>query len=326
MLNLKSNGILFVGDPHLKSTAIGRRKDDFTRTVMNKILNCINIANERNLVLMFLGDLFDSDDDEDTRMLTELIRGFKKLKYTPITIMGNHEKKQTLPMDHNPITLLKEAGLIKTVEKSGIFAKAILNNKVYYIGGTPHGSNIPEKIIRPNDSDGIIWITHHDLAFGGGYPGSIPINEIVGVDLLVNGHIHKHYSPIKAGKMVAFNPGNITRVSVDCKDHIPAAWEFNGDFENLIQHKINFEKDVFFMEGLIFEAQRSNKDEINERKLVNQIEFTDRLKLLLKEEGTQTKDASIFKDYIDSKSIELGLNEEIKSHLLMLLNRSLLDC
>jgi hypothetical protein len=69
------------------------------------------------------------------------------------------------------------------------------------------------------------WITHHDLAFEGAYPGATHLFEIMGCDLVINGHMHLTKPPIQKGATTWFNPGNITRQSKDTAGHIPSVWE-----------------------------------------------------------------------------------------------------
>ena len=113
------------------------------------------------------------------------------------------------------------------------------------IGGTPYGASIPANVAQFLDApaanasanprqahllaevDQIVWMTHDDLAFQGAYPGAKPIQEILGVDACFNGHMHGTALPHRAGMTAWYNPGNITRMSVDTKDHVPSVWEWS---------------------------------------------------------------------------------------------------
>lgn len=76
--------------------------------------------------------------------------------------------------------------------------------------------------------DTCILITHHDLAFTGYYPNCQPIQNIIGCDMVINGHIHDRKMPINLGKTFFFNTGNISRLSTDTFDHIPAIFTYMG--------------------------------------------------------------------------------------------------
>ena len=249
----KYDGLLFVGDPHLWSLKPERRLDsNFAETVLNKIENAVKIANEKNLYLIFLGDLFHKKEECNITMLTKLSRILRKLKHSPATVEGNHEKSQTKLSDDVALSLLRENHTIYTMEENSLWAKFYFNDGTEcYVGGTPYGEKIPKEVLLPNkekDNIPIIWLTHHNLDFGESYPGVIKVEEIKGVSMLVNGHIHKTKKPMTLGKMKAHNPGNITRLSKDCVDHIPAVWEWNPSLNwDLEPHMIEYHKVVFDM-------------------------------------------------------------------------------
>ena len=263
MLKFKGyDGFLFVGDPHLWSKGPGKRldRDIFTSIVLNKLEQAVDIALKNNLYLIILGDLFHVHTENDIDMLTKLVRILKKLKDPCVTVEGNHEKSQTKLSDDVATSLLRDAGVLYTLEKSQIWAKfTFKDNSECYLGSTPYGDKLPTEVNLPtsekNKDTPIIWLSHHDLDFGDTYPGVIPVKEIKGVNMLVNGHIHKTKKPLTIGKMKAHNPGNITRLSTDCKDHIPSVWQWKPeqDFE-LEPIDLVFEKNVFDLVGKQIEA------------------------------------------------------------------------
>lgn len=83
-----------------------------------------------------------------------------------------------------------------------------------------------QEILKALECDEVVWLTHHDFAFENAYPKSIPLHPIDGVGLMVNGHIHDTKKPVKVGLTACYNPGNITRLSIDTDKHIPAVWEW----------------------------------------------------------------------------------------------------
>src|SRR5690606_4518046 len=85
--------------------------------------------------------------------------------------------------------------------------------------------------VRPADVDTALWLTHEDLAFEGSYPGALPIQPIPGVDMVVNGHMHATKTPVLAEGTAYYNPGNITRMSIDLAEHVPSVWEWSP-FDN----------------------------------------------------------------------------------------------
>lgn len=92
---------------------------------------------------------------------------------------------------------------------------------------TDANETLHEKIKQELNCDEVIWITHHDLAFEGHYPFSRPLHPIDGVDMMINGHIHDTKKPVRVGLTSCYNPGNITRLSIDMDKHIPSVWSWS---------------------------------------------------------------------------------------------------
>lgn len=255
------NGLLYVGDPHLWSKGPGKRldRDIFSDTVLNKIEQAVNIAIKNKLYLIFLGDLFHVHTENNISMLTKLIRILNKLPEPPATVEGNHEKSQTKLSDDVALTMLREANIIRTMEKSQIWGHFVFSdNSEAYVGATPYGEKLPTQINSPKEGAKIIWLSHHDLDFGETYPGAILIKEIKGVDMLINGHIHKTKKSLQFGNMTAHNPGNITRLSTDCAEHVPAVWQWKPEQNNNLEPiDLVYEKNIFDMTGKQIEVEIS---------------------------------------------------------------------
>jgi hypothetical protein len=81
------------------------------------------------------------------------------------------------------------------------------------VGGTCWGKPLPKEVER-EDAELVVWVAHHDIRFPGyEEQGRMGCREIPGVDLLVNGHIHRPLPEVKCGQTTWLNPGNIARVS-----------------------------------------------------------------------------------------------------------------
>ena len=68
-------------------------------------------------------------------------------------------------------------------------------------------------------------MTHHAVAFPGWPEGhQAPCEEIPGIDLIVNGHIHRSLPDVVRGATTWCNPGNIARVNRTdlTREHVPA--------------------------------------------------------------------------------------------------------
>lgn len=233
-----THGLLFIGDPHLWSFKPGRRRDaSFRDTVLNKIAQAVKISNENNLWPVFLGDLFHAPDDNDLPTIVRLMRILGEFDRKPVTLDGNHDKDELTLTDRNQLTVLREADKIDVIETNGPWATLVLENpdgKVarVQVGGTSYGRPIPKTYEeafsgdRPDDVETVLWLTHEDLAFDGLYPGCLPLEHIPGIDMVVNGHMHATKLPVQKDGTVFYNPGNITRMSIDLAEHVPSVWEW----------------------------------------------------------------------------------------------------
>ncbi len=280
------DGLLFVGDPHLCSNRPGTRMDDdFLAVVLDKLDQAVAIAKTYNLYMVILGDLFHDDQDHNPLMLTRLIKIFKKLPNPPVTIVGNHEKTQTKLTDDTFTAALREAGVLHTIEKTQYWGRFKFNNEYYYLGGTPYGQKLPETVNDLIDKSVLeigaytMWITHHDLAIGTYYPGCIPPTEILGCDMVINGHDHTTKEPVKVGQTTYYNPGNITRMSVDKKDHVPRVWAWSPkDKKELKPFELKFNPNIFDLTGRQVVVENKNpttkEKEAHESKFLNLLQNT----------------------------------------------------
>ncbi len=325
------NGILFVGDPHIWSKKPGKRIDlDFTATVLDKINQAVDIAIRENLYLIFLGDLFHVDNENNIEMLTRLVRILKKLPEPCASVEGNHEKSQLNLSDDVAMTLLRESGVIYTLEKNGIEIHMTVGDKSIVIGSTPYGSKIPEEVNVPtklaDQNPFVIWLTHENLDFGDSYPGVIPIKEIKGVSMLVNGHIHKTKKPKKVGGMVAHNPGNITRLSTDCVDHIPAVWKWTPDQNQELEPiALNFHKEVFSMIGKQIEVDVAPSMVTEELSPKQTSVFVEKMEKQLLEDQDKTDDGEYLKQSIRALALAMQIDSEMTEELMLIAEETLKD-
>lgn len=328
------NGFLFVGDPHLWSKAPGKRLDQniFTSVILNKISQAVDIAIKEKLYLIFLGDLFHVSDESNIDMLTKLIRILKKLPEPCATVEGNHEKSQTKLSDDVALSLLREANVIHTLEKAGLWAKFNFNDgSEAYVGATPYGDKLPTEVSLPtnekNRDTPLIWLSHHDLDFGETYPGAIPIKEIKGVDMLVNGHIHKTKKSIKYGNMMAHNPGNITRLSTDCKDHVPSVWKWTPS-QNFQLEPIDlvFEKHVFNLVGKQIEVAVDPIMVAEEVTPQQTSKFVEKMNQHAKDyDPSKTDDGVYLKENISALGKAMNLDESFIKDMIDIANETLQD-
>lgn len=329
MLEFKGyKGLLFVGDPHLWSKGPGKRldKDFFATVVLDKIQQAVEIALKHQLYLVFLGDLFHVHTESDIALLTKLTRILKKLPEPCATVEGNHEKSQTKLSDDVALSLLREAEVIYPMEKSKIWGHfTFKDGSETYLGATPYGETIPLEVKPPKEGGHIIWLTHHNLDFGESYPGVIPVKEIKGVSMLVNGHIHQTKKPVIVGKMKAHNPGNITRLSTDCVDHIPAVWQWLPEMKQDIEPiDLVYEKHVFDLTGKQIVVEAPDTVVADEMSVQQASQFVEKMNQQMKTyDPAKTDDAAYLKDNINALAKAMNLQDDFVQEILEIVDETL---
>lgn len=330
MIKIKGyDGLLFIGDPHVWSKKPGKRLDEnFTDVVLDKLNQAVDIALKENLYMIVLGDLFHVDDENNIEMLTKLTRIFRRLKDPLASVEGNHEKSQIGLSDDVAMSLLREANVVYTMEKNANHFHFVIDGKNVVVGSTPYGSKIPESVSISDKIEDpfVIWLTHENLDFGESYPGVIPIKEIKGVSMLVNGHIHKTKKSKLYGEMMAHNPGNITRLSSDCADHVPSVWKWNPKLEkNLEQIKLNYKKDVFDLIGKQIEVEVAPSMIKDEMTAQETSKFVQKMEQQLLEEQDRTDDGEYIKQSIRALALAMQVDEEFTKDILELTEETLKD-
>lgn len=328
-INHDYSGILFIGDPHLWSKKPSKRTDEsFVETVLDKINQAIEIAIDNNLYPIILGDLFHVDSESDIRLLTKLTKILKKLPYPCSSVEGNHEKSQLTLSEDVALSLLQEAGLLYVLEDNAYQLILNVGQKEVLIGSTPYGSKIPKapKIPKNVHPDFTFWLTHHNLDFGDSYPGVIKVEEIEGVNILVNGHIHKTKKPLKINNMLAFNPGNIVRLSTDCLEHEPSVWGWGFENANtLVQYKLKYNKESFNLVGSLISETVIAPKMIEEASAIHSSQFVEQMEKQLLPEHDLSSDGGHIKDSIIALSKAMNVSEDITNELLKIADDSIKD-
>lgn len=323
MIKLKGyDGILFVGDPHLSFIRAGRRTDTHLgTTILGKIEQCVNIAIEKNLYLIFLGDLFDMKAEQNFSMVTKLMRIIKPLRDVPATVEGNHEKTQAVLSDDVALMCMVEAGTIHAMGKNKLWGQIEINNETFYIGSTPYGQHLPEKVELPAKSKpgSVIWLSHDSLDFGKSYPGIQQVEEIEGVSMLVNGHIHDTLPSKQVGKMKAHNPGNITRQSIDAREHVPAVWQWKPEQNfDLVKIPLVYEKDVFNMTGYHVQADKLDYTLPEEISVQSTALFVEQMEIL-QQDPTKSQEGVYMQEAMKTFSHATNVKPEFTAKMLKFL-------
>lgn len=291
-------GILFIGDPHISSRRPGRRRDaDFVATCIDRLEQSIAIANAEALLPVILGDLFDRAREDDHGVLVRTLRALRGARHRPLCLVGNHDRIHSVLSEDTALGLVREAGAVAVIDRSGPCGTLRIGGVRVGLGGTPHGQEIPVDV---SDlfaaADVTVWITHHDLAFARAFPGAGPTFAVKGCDLVVNGHLHRLEVPRRHDGTLWFNPGNILRQSIDLIDHVPAVWIWRPHEPHALdQRPLRFERDVFDLTGRLAEPIAPEAEAESAARSV----FAELLKVESATEMSRTADGSVLLEDIE---------------------------
>ena len=217
-------GVLVIGDPHLEGRIPGFRKDNYPEAVLGKIRWCLAYAADESLLPVIPGDLFHLPRNNPNWLLVAVLRQFEQ---EILGIYGNHDVHENRITDDDSISVIARAGAITLLDEEHPYS-AEMNACRVVIGGTPWGQRLPKRFDAGDGSDPpvVLWITHHDVIVPGyDEQGRIRPRPLPGIDLVINGHIHRHLETVQKGHTRWLTPGNISRRSRSdaVRSHRPGA-------------------------------------------------------------------------------------------------------
>lgn len=212
-------GLLFIGDPHLAHRAPGFRKDDYARAILDKLRWCLEYAKIERLQPALLGDLFHWARDNANWVIAELCELLRD--HNLIAIYGNHDVHQSVLTDNDSISVPVKAGLLRLVSEREVWEGNVGGYPVV-IGGTPYGAYRPSSYMPGISRDKLVfWMMHHDVSVQG-YIGKMDPEELPGIHVVVNGHIHRRLDPVVTRRTTWLTPGNIARTKRSEAANTPA--------------------------------------------------------------------------------------------------------
>jgi hypothetical protein len=225
MPNGDYQGLLLIGDPHLEGRQPGFRKDDYPLVILEKLQWCLHYAREYALLPAVLGDLFDKPRDNPTWMICKLI---EMLSMEVIGLYGNHDCADPVLCEHDSLSLLVKSGRLRLVDADSPWC-GTMSGRPVVVGGSSYRQEIPKGFDCPDVKPGtvplVVWMCHHDVSVPGyEEQGRIEPREIRGIDLVINGHIHRRLDDVQKGGTTWLTPGNISRRARSdvTRDHTPA--------------------------------------------------------------------------------------------------------
>mgnify|MGYP006300701257 CR=1 FL=1 len=228
------SGLLAIGDPHLEARIPGFRKDDYPARILEKLQWCLDYARRENLLPVLLGDLFHLPRNNPNWLLVSVMQLFDR--EIP-GIYGNHDVHENSLTNDDSIRVIAESGNLVLLDADRTYP-AIVSGRRVLIGGTPWGQRLPGDFDRKSAAGGngddllVIWLIHHDTIVPGyEEQGRIRVREIPGVDLVINGHIHRCLGEVQKGATRWIVPGNISRRSRSdaARTHTPAVLRVDID-------------------------------------------------------------------------------------------------
>lgn len=231
MADRQYNGLLLIGDPHLEGRVPGFRKDDYPNVILQKLTWALDFAAEQRLLPAILGDLFDKPRDNPNWLLVHLLGVLQGREV--LGLYGNHDVHYNPELtEHDSLQLLVQAGVLRLVTTDSPWC-GVMNGRRVVIGGSSYRHEIPASFhCASTESDKpalgakplVVWLTHHDILCPGYDEGRIKPCEIDGIDLVVNGHIHRRLDPVACGATTWITPGNISRRSRNeaSRQHVPS--------------------------------------------------------------------------------------------------------
>ena len=259
------SGLLFIGDPHVEGRTPGFRRDNYPETILAKLKWCIEYCEQQELQPILLGDIFDKPRDNPNWLISRMLDIFDG-RCVP-TIFGNHDCANPHLDENDSLTLLEKAGAVRLLDQRHLWACSF-EGRTVLVGGSPYRYPIPEAFaidptnlqlnfpstMRPTTEHLsqwatnigkpglVVWLTHHDLTFPNPHEAVVThFNELVGIDYVINGHIHRRASAVVVrGQTTWVNPGNIVRRSRSdsIRGHEPAVLRMDIVSDNQFLHYV----------------------------------------------------------------------------------------
>jgi predicted phosphodiesterase len=321
--------IAFIGDLHLASKKPGRRLDDYSQTIINKLkqIETKCIANKAQPVLV--GDVFHRGDENNLVFLNELFSFFANSPLTWLSNCGNHDiNNGTRLDDKHALSLFLKANLIKVFTTIETYPILLVNENIQQqinLTFVPWTEEIPLSLPEKENDSVNFLITHHDISFdGNSYPELIDPVVINNCNFLINGHIHKEYPPIELTKeeekTTWINVGSIARVAINEMKNKPFVLFYDVK-DGFNKEYLEIEESVFDMTG--YQVQQATEDELlSSGEFVREKETVNLIYNAFDGMGARkTDDASVLKEFLTEK-VEKVSNQVAKEIIWELFDKA----
>jgi predicted phosphodiesterase len=253
-MRVDAKGIIFVGDPHNQSKAPGRRLDDYSRAIPEKMAFVRDLADSNGYIVIVCGDMVSKSQDSSALLLTRMGRAMRG-DMPWFCLMGNHDIHEDSLTDDTTLACLEAMGLLSVFKEPGCMHIELPGETVdlHYV---PYGSELPGSLPQGDATN--ILLTHADIVAqkDSSYPGALLSPQVANCRIAVNGHVHKQQiGNAGPGLTQWFLPGSLARNTLDVADQAPRVLVYaEGKMTSV---EVPHAKDVFDMTGKMAAAKKA---------------------------------------------------------------------
>ena len=208
-----SKSILFFTDTHLAADPLGQRLGDYGRDLLEKIAWVAEQARGYDVVC-FGGDLVNAPG-VSLRVVNEAVRLLREMAAPVALVFGQHDL-----VGHSPTTITHSAASLAYWALKN--HPGTLPERVMEVGGLQmrllsHRLGTDQCITEGRYHDMVDVAVVHALV---GY--SLPVDQVkVGAAVVLTGDYHQGYEPRRVGDTWFFNPGALSRKTIDDYERVP---------------------------------------------------------------------------------------------------------
>lgn len=218
--------ILYFTDTHIRGNNPKNRKDDFVKTLEDKLIEIVQLISDNNIdYVIHGGDLFDRPDIS-VSIVSRFARILKEIKVPFYIVSGNHDV-----FGHNPLTVGRTMlGLLNDLDFINIIKekeKIILtkDNIKLQLTGQPYVYDIDNSMnkdgyIVNEIEDGVNYSIHvvHGMLLDKPFVKGIPYTLLEDIketkaNITLSGHYHAGFKTTIIDDKYFINPGSIVRIT-----------------------------------------------------------------------------------------------------------------